>query len=73
MYKVAAENQEQTYHEKNGSKHQYCPENYPEKVEHLSPHMQRHTDDDNNNNDTGNNHIFTVFFVFILLWSATFA
>jgi len=38
--KVATENQEYRYHEKNGQKHQYRPENYREEIELLRSHMQ---------------------------------
>jgi len=38
--KVATENQEYRYHEKNGHKHQYCAENYREEIELPQSHMQ---------------------------------
>jgi len=38
--KLATENQEYRYHEKNGHKHQYRPENYREEIELRRSHMQ---------------------------------
>jgi len=38
--KVTTENQEYRYHEKNGHKHQYRPENYQKEIELLLTHMQ---------------------------------
>jgi len=42
--KLATENQEYRYHEKNGHKHQYRAKNYREEVE-LSGHICRMQDD----------------------------